>query len=94
MQGPPNFMGDQRLGRFGAEIAEEHAGGVAAVLLKLGDGFAHVGLIFNGGFRLVDAELPLAAGGGDGGAALFAQRDGKTVARNGDQAQFDFGNVL
>ena len=86
--------GDQGFGGFRTEVAEENAGGVAAGGVQFFDSLQHVFFVFNGGFDFNDVQFLLAALCSDGGTALFTQRNGETVAADGDESQLDDGDVF
>ena len=86
-------FGKQGFGRFGTEVAQKYGQRVAARGGDLRHSPLHIGFVFDSGLRLVHGQALGGTGGGDGGAALFAQRNGKAVTADGDNAQLDLGNV-
>ena len=86
-------FGKQRFGRFGTEVAQKYGQRIAARGGDLRHSLLHIGFVFHSGLRLVHGQALGGTGGGDGGAALFAQRNGKAVTADGDNAQLDLGNV-
>ena len=92
--GTVEVTGDQGFRGFRAEVAQEHAGSVAAGGVELFHSLEHVFFILNGGFDFNEIQFLLAALFSDGGTALFAQRDGETVAADGDESQLDDGDVF
>ena len=86
-------FGKQGFGRFGAEVAQKYGQRVAARGGDLRHSLLHIGFVFHSGLRLVHGQALGGTGGDDGGAALFAQRNGKAVTADGNNAQLDFGNV-
>ena len=92
--GAVELFGDQGLGRFGTEVAQEDASGVAAGGVQLIHRLEHVQLVLDRGLDLNEVQLLLAALFSDGGAALLAQRDGETVAAHSHEAQFDNGDIF
>ena len=91
--GAVKVLGNQRFGRFGAEVAEEYGQRVAACGGDFGHGFLHVVLVLDSGLALVQVSALGGAGGRDGSAALLAQGDGKTVTADGNDAELDLGDV-
>ena len=91
--GAVKVLGNQRFGRFGAEVAEEYGQRIAACGGDFGHGFLHVVLVLDSGLALVQVSALGGAGGRDGSAALLAQGDRKTVTADGDDAELDLGDV-
>ena len=91
--GTVKVLGNQRLRRFGAEVAQEDGQGVASGGFDLLDSLQHVLLIFHGRLALVDIRALGLAGGSDGGTAALGQVNDEAVAGYGDDAQFDLRNV-
>ena len=89
--GAVKVFGNEGLGGLGAEIAQEHHQGVAAVLVHIGQGFQHIQLVLNGDRALVEVAR---IGGFDGGAALLAQGDGEAVPGDSDEAKFYVRDVF
>ena len=88
--GAVKIPGNQRLRRLGAEVAQEHHQGVAAMGFHVLHGFQHSLLVFHRDRALVQLA---GTGGLDGGPALLAQGDGKAVPGDGDEAQLYLGNI-
>ena len=86
-------FGKQGFGRFGAEVAQKYGQRVAARGGDLRHSLLHIDFVFHGGLRLVNGQALGGTGGGDGGAALFAQRNGEAVTADGNNAKLDLGNV-
>ena len=89
--GTVKVLRDQGLGGLGAEVAKEDDQGVAAGGLDIVNGLDHVQLVLHGDGALIQAALADLDNGlapGDG------QADGEAVAGDGDDAEFDFRNVL
>ena len=91
--GAVEVLGNQRFGGLGAEVAQKHSQCIAACGGDFGHSFLHVVLVLDSGLALVEVSALGGAGGSNGGAALLAQRDGKTVTADGDDAQLDLGDV-
>ena len=89
--GAVEVLGNQRLGRLGAEVAEEDNQRVDAGGLHVVDSLEHVGLVLNGDGALIDVA---AAGLDDGFASRDGQADGEAVAGDRNDAEFYFRNVL
>ena len=85
---------DEHGGRaFGAEVAEEHAAGVDALLarpLERGHGIL---LVLDRDRAVDDGELCLLGLRHNGGDALLGERRGEAVAADADEGEFDFGLV-
>ena len=92
--GSVELLGDQGLGGFRTEVAQEHASGVAAGGFEFFNGLEHVFFVLDRGLDLNKVQFLLAALRGDGGAALLAQRDGETVAADGDESQLDDRDIV
>ena len=93
MQGAVEVLSDQRFGRFGIEVAEKYGQGIAAGSGDFGHSLLHVLLILDGDLALVEIGALGGAGGSNRRAPLLAQRDGKAVTADGDNAQLDFGDI-
>jgi len=85
------ILGDERFGRFRAEVSEEDDKGVAACRVDVGNGLQHIVLVFDGHGTFVHAAL---TGLGDIRAAHFGERSGEAVAGDGDEAELDIGDVF
>ena len=82
---------NERFGRFGAEVAEEHNKRVASGGLYIGHGGEHVLLILHGDGALIQRAL---IGRGNGAAAVLRKLHGEAVAADGDDAELYFGDVF
>ena len=91
--GAVEVLSDQRFGRFGTEVTEEYGQGIAAGSGDFGHSLLHILLVLDGDLALVEIGALGGAGGSNRRAALLAQRDGKTVTADGDNAQLDLRNV-
>ena len=92
--GAVEVLRHQGFRRFRTEVSEEHAGSVALVGLQLFNSLQHIIFIFHRGLDLHEIDLFVSQLRGDGGTALLAQRDGETVAGNGDQTEFNDRDVF
>ena len=84
------LLAQQRLGRLGAEVAQEDHQRIDAVGAHIVKRLEGVQLVFHGDGAFIEA---LAVGSHDVLAALRGERDGEAVAGDRDDAQLDLRNV-
>ena len=85
------FLGQQGLRGFRAEVAQEHHQGITPGSPDIRNGLGRVLLVLYRDPALVN--LP-GIGGNDILPALGTQGNGETVAGNRDNTKFDFRNVV
>lgn len=87
--GAVKALGELRLGRLGAKVAQKDRKRVDTRGASLLQSREHIGLGLDGALDLDDHKAALGTGGDDSGAATLCELDGEAVARDGDDAELD-----